>query len=255
MTTVREIDKYLTGISPKELSEPWDNDGVMLCSSPEKEVKRVLVTLDATLDAVKYAAENGFDLVVTHHPFIFKKLSRITGFDYKKIEILIKNDLPVLSYHTRLDSAQGGVNDALAQALELCDVVGFGGEREDFGRVGKLKNEMSGEEFALFLKEKLGCDVRCTFPEGKKIKTVAVLGGAGKDFVFEAVGAGADAYVTSEIPHNLFIDARALGFALYDCGHYYTENPVCERIKMLLCKEFSELDVKVYDIKSPYVCY
>ena len=126
MTTVKEIDKYLTEISPKELSESWDNDGVMLCSSPEKKVRKVLVTLDATLDAINYAVEKGFDLVVTHHPFIFKKLSRITGFDYKKIELLVKNDLPVLSYHTRLDSAEGGVNDALAEAIGLCDVVGFG---------------------------------------------------------------------------------------------------------------------------------
>jgi len=255
MTTVKEIDKYLTEMSPRELSESWDNDGVMLCSSPEKKVRKVLVTLDATLDAINYAVEKGFDLVVTHHPFIFKKLSRITGFDYKKIELLVKNDLPVLSYHTRLDSAEGGVNDALAEAIGLCDVVGFGGDRGDFGRVGKLRKEMSGEEFALYLKEKLGCDIRCTFPEGKKIKTAAVLGGAGKDFVFEAVGAGADAYVTSEISHNFFIDAKAIGFALYDCGHYYTENPVCERVGKLLSERFHGLDVEVYDIKSPYVCY
>ena len=255
MITVRDIDNYLTEISPKNLSESWDNDGVMICSRPDKEVKKVLVALDATSDVIDYAAKNGFDLIVSHHPFIFKKLSRITGFEYKNLETLIKNDVSVLSYHTRLDSAEGGVNDALAQTLGLSDIHGFGGEREDFGRVGELDNEMSGQEFALYLKEKLGCDVRCAFNDGKKIKTVAVLGGSGKDFVYEAMMAGADAYVTSEIPHNLFIDAKVRDFALYDCGHYYTENPVCDKIKKFLTDKFDGLETKIFDTKSPYICY
>ena len=130
MTTVRDIDNLFSKVSPKELSESWDNDGVMICSRPDKEVKKVLVALDATSDVIDYAEKGGFDLVVSHHPFIFKKLSRITGFEYKKLETLIKNDISVLSYHTRLDSAEGGVNDALAQTLLLSDIHGFGGERE-----------------------------------------------------------------------------------------------------------------------------
>lgn len=255
MTTVRDIDKLLTEISPKELSESWDNDGVMICSRPYKAVKKALVALDATADAIEYAAKNKFDLIVTHHPFIFKKLSRITGFEYKNLETLIKNDVSVLSYHTRLDSAEGGVNDVLAETLGLSDIRGFGGDRDDFGRIGILQKEMTGQEFALYLKEKLGCDVRCAFNDGKMIKTVAVLGGSGKDFVYEAMMTGADAYVTSEIPHNLFIDAKVRDFALYDCGHYYTENPVCERIKKLICDKFSDVEVEIFDIKSPYVCY
>ncbi len=255
MTTVRDIDKYLSEISPKELSESWDNDGVMICSRPDKEVKKVLCALDATADVIDYAGKNNFDLIVSHHPFIFKKLSRITGFEYKNLETLIKNDVSVLSYHTRLDSASGGVNDVLAQTLLLSDIRGFGGDRNDFGRIGNLPLEMSGKEFALYLKEKLGCDVRCTFNDGKMIKTVAVLGGSGKDFVYEAMMTGADAYVTSEIPHNLFIDAKVRDFALYDCGHYYTENPVCEKIKSFLTDKFTQLDVEIFDTKSPYVCY
>ena len=255
MTTVRDIDVLFSKVSPKELSESWDNDGVMICSRPDKEVKKVLVALDATSDVIDYAGKNCFDLIVSHHPFIFKKLSRVTGFEYKNLETLIKNDVSVLSYHTRLDSANGGVNDALAQTLGLCDVIGFGGERNDFGRVGKLSKQMSGHEFAHYLKEKLGCDVRCAFNYGKIVNTVAVLGGAGKSFVYEAMMTGADAYVTSEISHDLFIDAKVRDFALYDCGHYYTENPVCEKIKKLLDENFEGLEVEVFDIKSPYITY
>ena len=94
-----------------------------------------------------------------------------------------------------------------------------------------------------------------TFNDSKVIKTVAVLGGAGKSFVYEAMMTGADAYVTSEISHDLFIDAKTHNFALYDCGHYYTENPVCEKIKELLCENFTGLEVEIFDIKSPYVTY
>ena len=254
MVTIKDIDRYLTSVSPKELSEEWDNDGVMICRDLQKEVKKVLVALDCTMDVIEYANENCFDLVVSHHPFIFKKLGRIVDFDYKKLEMLVKNDISVLSYHTRLDCAAGGVNDALADKLCLENVSGFGGERGDFGRIGTLLQEMTGKEFAHFLKERLGCDVRYSRCDDKKIKKVAVLGGAGKDFVFDALFAGADAYVTSELAHNYFIDANLYDFAIFDCGHYYTENCVCENIKTMLEKNFSGLQIEIFDTKSPYIC-
>ena len=253
MISIKDIDKYLTSVAPKELSEEWDNDGVMICGNMQKEVKKVLVALDCTMDVIEYAKNNAFDLVVSHHPFIFKKLGRIVDFDYKKLETLVKNGISVLSYHTRLDCAKNGVNDALAKTLSLENVSGFGGERGDFGRIGTLEKEMTGKEFALYLKERLGCDVRYSRCNDKKIKKVAVLGGAGKDFVFDALFSGVDAYVTSEISHNYFIDANLYDFALFDCGHYYTENCVCENLKEMLEKQFSGLCVEIFDTKSPYI--
>lgn len=255
MTTVRDIDSFFNNIAPRHLSESWDNDGVMFCESTENWVKKVLVALDATLDVIKYASENAFDVIVTHHPFIFKKLSRVENLDYKKQKILMQSNISVLSYHTRLDSAKGGVNDALCESLELKNIASFGGESGESGRFGELSFEMDANDFALYVKEKLGCDIKCASSDGKIIKRVAVVGGAGKDFFFEAKNCGADAFVTSEIPHHLFIEAKNVDFAIYDCGHYYTENVVCEKIKQHLSNAFPNLSVEVMDIGCPYKNY
>jgi len=253
MYTVGEVDKYLSEIAPSHLSESWDNDGVMICKSKDASADKILIALEATAAVIDYAVKNRFDLIVTHHPFIFRKLSRISGSDYENVEKLITNGISILSYHTRLDSAEGGVNDVLAKTLGLSGIVPFGGETGNIGRLGTLENSISAKKFALLLKDKLGCDIRCAMAE-KQIKTVAVVGGAGKDFIFEGICAGADAFVTSEVPHHLFIAANEGGFSLYDCGHYYTENPVCNELYNLMKSKFLNAEIEVMDVKCPYTC-
>ncbi len=254
MYTVGEVDKYLSSLAPSELSESWDNDGVMVCKSKDSKADRILVALEATDKVIDYAVKGGFDLIVTHHPFIFKRLSRISGSDYENITKLIQGGISLLSYHTRLDSAEGGVNDVLAASIGLSGIVPFGGETGNIGRMGRLEKPMTSRDFALFLKGKLGCDIRCALAYERLVKTVAVVGGAGKDYIFEGVALGADAFVTAEIPHHLFIAASKESFSLYDCGHYYTENPVCDKLYSLLNKKFPNAEIEVYDVKCPYTC-
>ena len=253
MVTVRDIDAFMTKIAPKELSEEWDNDGIMLCGNFDGRVSKVLCALEVSEKLVSYAVENGFDLVVTHHPFIFRKLPRIDGKSYEKIAPLIKNGISVLSYHTRLDSADGGVNDTLANVLGLCDVAGFGGESGKLGRIGNVK-ETTFEEFGKHLLTVLGCKNIRACDGGKPIKRVAVVGGSGKDFLFDAAFSGADAFVTSEIPHHLYEEAKNLGMSLYDCGHYYTENCISVEISQMIKNEFPKVYTEVFDVESPYIC-
>lgn len=256
MATIKDIDGILSGVAPTVLSESWDNDGIMLCRDKNAEIKRVLVMLEVNKEAVEYAKEQGFKLIVTHHPFIFKPLSRITDDNYKIIENLMTSGISVLSYHTRMDSSEKGVNTVAAELLELENVSGFGGESGNLGKIGELKTEMSPEVFGEYLKEKFGCGtVRASFfkTTGKNIKKVAVIGGAGKGFFYDAFLAGADAYVTSEVAHNTFIDCKELDMCIYDCGHYFTENPVCERFAEIIKSEFSDVSVEIYDVGSPYV--
>ena len=257
MPTVGEIDKVLSLAAPKELSESWDNDGVMFCSHANATVNKALVALDATDAAVSFAADNGFDCIVTHHPFIFSPLSRINSDVYGIFKILMDAGISVLSYHTRMDSAVGGVNDCLAEILNLNNIAAFGGESGKIGRVGELSEQMSPEEFANFLKEKLHCgNIRAAYfdDENKKIKRVAVVGGAGKSFLYEAFCAGADAFVTSEAAHNTFYDAKKLGMCVYDCGHYYTENQICRRFEQILKDNFGDsLEVYSFNTGSPYI--
>ena len=257
MISVKDIDRALSCAAPRELSESWDNDGIMLCRSGEKAVKKVLCMLEVSARGADFAVRGGYDAIVTHHPFIFRPLANITGQTYAVIEKLMKADISVLSYHTRLDAAEDGVNTCIAELLGLCDVRGFGGETENLGRIGKLEKPMTPEDFGAYLKEKFGCGtIRASLfeTEGRKIENVAVVGGAGKGFFRDAYKAGADAYVTSEAAHNTFIDCKELDMCLYDCGHYYTENAVCEKIKKILEQSFDgELSVDIYDVGSPYL--
>lgn len=254
MYSIAMIDQFLSEKAPHELSESWDNDGVMVCGDKSKQVKKLLVCLELTENALDYAVKEGFDLVVTHHPYIFKKLSRISGTQYANLEKMMKNGISVLSYHTRLDSADGGVNDALAQRLGLESITSFGGETGNIGRMGELENAVTPYDFALLLIEKLGCDIRCTMSENGSIKKVALVGGAGKDFIFEGFDMGADAFVTSEVPHHIFIEVKEMDKSVYDCGHYYTENPVCEKLAQELCEKFPCLEIHTFDVKCPYTC-
>ena len=162
----------------------------------------------------------------------------------------------VLSYHTRMDSSEKGVNAVASELLGLQNVAGFGGESGTLGKIGELEKEMTPVEFAEYLKDKFECgNVRASFfkTDGKNIKKVAVIGGAGKSFFYDAYLAGADAYVTSQVAHNTFIDCKELDMCIYDCGHYFTENPVCKRFADIIKSEFVDVAVEIYDVGSPYI--
>ena len=248
MATVKEIDAYISGFAPAELSSSWDNDGIMLCGNTETAIKKAVVCLEINIDAVKYASETGAKLIITHHPFIFRALPNIKGEKFSEIELLMKNDISVLSYHTRYDKAQNGVNDILSETLELTNVTDNG----CFLRIGELKETMTGYEFAEHLRKKLGCGIMKTyFEKDARIKKVAVCGGAGKDFLPEAAET-ADAYVSADFSHETFRDAKTLGIAAFDAGHYFTENPAAAKLCERLRNEFADVTFDFYDVGSPF---
>lgn len=232
---VTELYKYFDGIIPRELSEDWDNDGNMLLAC-DKEVKSVLVALDVTPEVAEVAIEGGYDLIVTHHPLIFKPLKGLTD---PLLVSLVKAEVSVFSFHTRLDTVEGGVNDCLAAAVGLSDVEPFC----EMGRVGII-DEMPFEEFLTKIKEALSCD-RINYVKGKNtVKRVALLGGGGKDFWADAAKA-ADVYITGEMSYNTMLDAHKAGFSVIEAGHFHTEFPVCERICDLLLEADDGLQVDI----------
>lgn len=253
MTKIRDITEFFDKYAPKALSESFDNDGVMLCKSKDTQVKKVLITLDVTKEAIEYATQHSFDLIISHHPFIFNPLKRIDEAIYDKLEALISGSVCVLSYHTRLDSAQGGVNDTLVSKIGLCDLECFGGESGRIGRIGYCE-KTDAESFAKKIKSALGIDyLRACFEKGLTIHKVAVVSGCGKSLLEEAKSLGADAFVTSEFSHNHYLEAKELGIALFDAGHYFTENPVIYTIKAELEKEFCDIEAECFDIACPYI--
>ncbi len=224
--TVKELYLKLTEKIPEELREDWDNDGIMCCQDDSAEVHRVLACLDVTEEIVDYAIESGFDLIVSHHPLIFKPLGSVSSDNHigRKVIKLLANGVSVFSFHTRADKVVGGVNDLLCEVIGIGDAVPFG---EGFmGRIGTLDEESSLEDFAYRLKELLSAD-SIRYADGyNTVGRVAVLGGDGKDFVKAAIEAGADTYVSGRISYNLMEEAAEMGINLVEAGHYFTEQPV-----------------------------
>ena len=231
-----ELDKKI----PRELSCSWDNDGLMCAPIGEREVKKVLVALDVTEAAVERAIDGGFDLIVSHHPLIFKGLKGITEQNNisRKAIRLIGAGISVFSFHTRLDALEGGVNDKLCKVLGIKDTAPFGNAGEEIGRIGRLDGFASAEDFAAFVKTKLGCGAVFLSDAGRVPHRVAVLGGSGSDDVIAAVCAGADTYVSGEIKHSYMTEAPENAINIIAAGHFFTEQPVCE----VLCEMIKSID-------------
>ena len=239
---------------PRALSCDWDNDGLMCCPDPKREVRRVLVALDITAAVAEKAIAGGYDLVVSHHPLIFSPLRALDPADpvAKKVIRLLLGGVSAMSFHTRLDAVEGGVNDVLAKALGLCEVTAFGPEGEAIGRIGSLPAPVSLEAFAKTVKKATGAAMLQYASAGLSVQRVAVLGGSGASDVGAAFRAGADTYVTGELKHNNLTDAPERGMNLIAAGHFHTENLICNRIRELLLEMDATLDVDL--ICSDPVC-
>ena len=247
--TVKELYAYLNEKIPPSLSCPWDNDGMMCCPDPDAPVRRVLVALDITADVVKKAQEGGYDLILSHHPLIFSPLRALNHEDAiaKKVIELIKSRIAAFSFHTRLDAVEGGVNDVLAEKIGLCNVRAFGADGEAIGRIGELAQTLTLAEFATLVKKATGAPIVTVSDAGRAVKRVAVLGGSGSDDVIPAILAGADTYLTGELKHNWLTEAPERSINLIAAGHFYTENPVCERLRELVLEADPTIAVDVID--------
>jgi len=245
--TVIEFYNKLSELYPSSLSSSWDNDGLMCCADSSAQVKRVLVSLDATDAALSYALENGSDTILTHHPLIFKGLKALNEFDVvgRRVIKAMKAGLSVIFLHTRLDAGEGGVNDILASLLGLCDTVPFGdSDSPTLGRIGicDIADEAS---FAERIKEATGVP-SVTAYVCRPIHTVAVVGGGGGDLISDAKRCGADTLVTGECSYNRSLDAGEDGMNIFVAGHYFTEMPVCEKLASL-AREIAGADTEIFN--------
>ena len=232
--TVKELYRRLEMRIPRELSEPWDNDGLMCCADAHQEIHKVILTLDVTEDVVDYAIESGVDLIVSHHPLIFKPLTSISEDNHvaRKVIKLLENNVTVMSFHTRLDKVSGGVNDYLCQVLGIEDTSTFG--EGDLGRIGYIPEERLLDDFALHVKECLDADVVRVADALNPVRHVAVVGGDGKSYVKDAIALGADTYISGRIGYNVMEEAAEMGINLIEAGHYFTEQPITEFLRNLL---------------------
>jgi dinuclear metal center YbgI/SA1388 family protein len=245
--TVEELYRFLEDKFPRALSAEWDNDGLCCAPSPAKEVKRVLVALDPTAAVVEQAVRGGYDVLLTHHPLLFRGIKALvpTHAVPAKLLRLACAGVSAMSFHTRLDAVSGGVNDILAAKLGLAHVQPFAPEGEvPCGRVGVLKAPMDANAFAQLAKDALGAPAVLLAGEGT-VQKIAVCGGEGGDFVEAAKAAGADLFLSGRIGYHSMLDAPEEGLAMIEAGHYATEFPVTKFFSNLLLKIDPKLTVEI----------
>ncbi len=245
--TVKELYGVFEERIPAMLREEWDNDGLMCCPDSFAEVRRVFVTLDVTEEIVDYAIERGVDLIVSHHPLIFKPISEVNEDVHvgRKLIKLISNGISVFSFHTRADKASGGVNDLFADRLGISETMPFG--EGMMGRLGELDEEMTLEDFAFKVKQLLGSD-SVSYADGyNTVKRVALLGGDGKSFVKDAIAVGADTFVSGALSYNVMEEAGEMGINLIEAGHYFTESYVTELFTDIITRADPDIYVEAVD--------
>ena len=252
MTTVAEILQYIESVAPAYMKEHWDNVG-LLCGSRSTPVTKILVALDPFEHVCQEAADWGAELIVTHHPIIFQPMKSVTDETSigRGIILLCRHGISAINAHTNLDCTPGGVNDVLASCLGLQDiqVISPAGTNEDGIPYGLLRCGQTEaqplEDFLAAVKEKLGCNGLRYVNGGKPVQKVAVGGGSCASAMLQALDAGCDTFVTSDIRYNQFWDAHDLGLNLIDAGHYCTENPTIPILARKLQERFPEIQVKI----------
>ena len=251
MTTTAEILNYIESIAPSFMLEKWDNAG-LLCGRSDKAVRKILVALDPFLSVCEEAIAIDADLIVTHHPLIFR--DQVTAVNDNTqlgrcLLMLIGHDICAINAHTNLDKAPGGVNDILAKTLGLdniqiiapegCDSTGRPYGLLRYGNV----DEQPLCEFLSHVKKSLQAEGLRYIDCGKPVKCVAVGGGACADEMYAAAASGCDTFVTSDIKYNQFRTAFELGLNIIDAGHFHTENPTMPVLAEKLQRQFPEIEV------------
>lgn len=242
--TLDAVLDILRRLAPEETALDKDPVGLLI-DRQAREVTRVGICLDCTPEAAARAVQAGADLVVAHHPLIYHPLKRL-GTDpvSRAVTALLRADIALYAMHTNWDRAAGGINDTLAECLNLGNVRPLGTEGEAaLPRLGDLAAPRPLADFARFVESALGCAgtsaLRVSAADATRMITrVAVCGGAGAGLASAVRDAGAQAYVTSDVRHNEFWEAEASGLALLDAGHGATETPgmrvLCRRLPGLL---------------------
>ncbi len=238
---IGKVVDALERFAPLPLQESYDNAGLQI-GLTEAEVSGVLLCLDVTEAVVDEALRRGCNLIVSHHPLIFRKLAHITGNTYVErcVAKSIKNDIAIASMHTNLDAALGGVNHKIAEKMGLQRLAGIGemkcvdGVDGSSGVVGAFAEPMAADDFIAMLKRTFNVEcVQANRPLQRPISKVAVCGGAGSFLLDDAIRVGADAFVTGEMHyHEFFGHDGELQIAVI--GHYQSEQFTAEVLRSII---------------------
>ena len=246
MMLLSDIIKLIEDFAPKYIKEDFDNVGLMV-GDKKRGISKILLALDCTNEVIEEAKINGVDLIITHHPLIFRKPSSITTdtLQGSKIMELIKHDIALYSAHTNLDSAKNGMNETIE--------VNFKDNKAGIGRIGLLEEEVSIEDYAKKVMAALGINHGRLVKGNESAKKIAIINGSGQDFIGKAVAMGADTVVTGDTTYHFASDYKEMGINIIDIGHFGSEWTIFLKVMEGLYKDFKDVEViESKKCKDPY---
>lgn len=253
------IIKKLETLSPLKYAEGWDNSG-LTCGRGSKEVNTVMLAVDATDDVVEEAVSKKVDMLITHHPLIFKGIKNISEDDFigRRLIKLIQNDIVLYAMHTNFDVM--GMADEAAGMLKLSDTKVLevtykdADNTEGIGRIGRLPKSMTLRECAQYVKESFALSSVKVFGElDTLVESVAVSPGSGKGMNRPAITGGAQVLITGDIDHHEGIDSVAQGLCVVDAGHYGIEQIFVDYMHKYISQECDGIAVIKAAKKEPFV--
>jgi dinuclear metal center YbgI/SA1388 family protein len=252
MPTVGEVAAFLEVFAPSALAEEWDNVGLLL-GDRAAPAARIMTCLTITPESAAEAVDEQVELIVTHHPLPFRALKRITtdSHEGRLLWKLIGAATSVYSPHTSFDSAPEGINQRLAEGLELVDIEVLlqkpgpvAGPVLGAGRRGRLSRPISLAEFAQRVKSFLKIDqVQAVGDAQRRVERVAIGCGSAGEFLEPAQAAGSDLLLTGETRFHTSLEAESRGMGLILAGHYATERFAVERLAEVLSREFPDAHI------------
>lgn len=268
---IYQVVDALEHYAPLPLQEGYDNAGLQVGLTEAVEVSGALLCLDVTEDVVDEAIRKGCNLIVSHHPLIFRKLARISDENYvqRTVRKAIKNDITIVSMHTNMDAAKGGVNFKIAEKLGLRNLRFFGGEKEidgvkgGEGVIGEITDEtdalhadgIAADDLVLMLRERFQAEcVQCNQLLRRPIRKVALCGGAGSFLLDAAIAAGADAFITGEMHYHEFF-GHEQEIQICVIGHYQSEQFTSEIFRSIITEKCPGVKCEISEINTNPIIY
>lgn len=256
MTKVSDIFQFLNCFCPVETQLSFDNAGLIL-GNGDDEVSTVVISLDVTSDVISEAIGLGAGLIISHHPVIWDATKKLvySNADHRKYIELIKHDISVISMHTNLDKALGGVNDVLLDTLGA-DYASVLDDDDCIGRIGMLREgELPLSDFLSKCKIALNTRGLRYYDAGRTVNKLAVLGGSGGYALEIAYNKGCDTFVSADLKYDVFLKAKELGINLIDADHFCTENPVVFTLQDMLSRRFPLVNFRVSGVHGQTVSF
>lgn len=258
--TVKDIMGCITEVAPLNWQEDYDNAGLQI-GDVNAEVHKALIALDVTEEVMDEAIAKSCDLVISHHPLIFRGLKHLTPATAIERAVMkaVKHDIAIVCMHTNLDNSYLGVSRVLAERLGLDKLHLLQPNKSEpdccgAGFVGEFASPMEEVEFLNLVADCVGSPcLRHSVLTGKKVRKVALCGGSGIPFLVDALRNDADVYLTADIKYHDFFAPD--GILLVDAGHFETEQFTKELIKELIQKKFPKFAAEIAETNTNSVHY